>query len=270
MKLLKQFFDFYLRSSIHVALMILCIYEITVFEHKVDSTLYERLFIFFSSLSAYNFVKYFSFLKNNPQKITNNFKGILFVSIISLICSAGLFTFFSYAEQVIISIATLFLGLYTIPINSSLMNLRNIGGVKIHIVALCWTLMTLALPIINEVTFQDSSFCLSVIKRYLWIILAILPFEIADFNSDSKTLGTLPQVLGIKKTKIIGYFIVTIILILVYFGAVEVWLCYITMMIFYLYFLSTSSLVQSAFRNLFWVEAIPFIGWLLVYLQQQH
>ena len=83
------------------------------------------------------------------------------------------------------------------------MNLRNIGGVKIHIVALCWTLMTLALPIINEVTFQDSSFCLSVIKRYLWIILAILPFEIADFNSDSKTLGTLPQVLGIKKTKII-------------------------------------------------------------------
>ena len=69
MKLLKHFFDFYLRSSIHVALMILCVYEITVFEYKVDSTLYERLFIFFSSLSAYNFVKYFSFLKNNPQKL---------------------------------------------------------------------------------------------------------------------------------------------------------------------------------------------------------
>tara|TARA_B100000767_G_scaffold232110_1_gene223848 strand:+ start:5937 stop:6680 length:744 start_codon:yes stop_codon:yes gene_type:complete len=245
--------------------MILCIYEITVFEYKVDSTLYDRFFIFFSSLSAYNFVKYFSLLKSNITRLSNNFIGIFFISIISLICSIGLFFLFNHAEQVIISIATLFLVFYTIPINSSMMNLRNIRGLKIHIVALCWTLMTLILPIINEVTDQDFLFWLLVIKRYLWIILAILPFEIADFNSDSKTLVTLPQVLGIKKTKIIGYFIFTIILILVYFGAVEVWLPYITMMIFYLYFLSTSSLAQSAYRNLFWVEAIPFTGWLLVY-----
>ena len=40
-------------------------------------------------------------------------------------------------------------------------------------------------------------------QRYLYVVIAILPFEIRDMQYDSIKLSTIPQQIGIIKTKFI-------------------------------------------------------------------
>ena len=269
MKQLKRFFDFYLKSSLHVAFMVLCMFEITIFEYDFKTVLEERAFIFFSSLAAYNLVKYLSFFNKNIHQLSRNIKIIGAITGISLSVSAYLFLYFSFEQQFVIFLATLFLVLYTIPLNPSWVNFRNIGSIKIHIVAVCWTLLTFVVPLVSQIDLNNSTFWFSVLQRYLWIILAILPFEIADFRTDSEDLDTLPRVIGVSKTKILGYLIFVLTLFLVYVNRPNFLFVYTIILSLYVYFLATSSVNQSSYRTLFWVEAVPFVGWIILFLKLQ-
>lgn len=241
-------------------------FEFTFLEWKIDSFFYQRAFVFFGTLSAYNFVKYVPLLQSDWKSKSVNFRIILLLSLLSLILATYFFTQFILKEQLVILCAIILLVLYTVPLTTSIENLRNIGGFKIHIVAACWTLITLILPLVDSKT-TNSFFWLSALQRYFWVFLAILPFEIGDSISDSENLGTLPQQLGISKTKWLGYFLFGLIIICSLFSSFSVFLSYLVMMVLYVFFLITSSADQSQYRNVFWVEAVPFIGWLVLYLQ---
>ena len=123
------------------------------------------------------------------------------------------------------------------------------------------------LPLIDIVDPKDISFWLTLIQRYLWIILALLPFEIADFSSDDKELSTLRQVLGKRKTKFLGYILAILVVSFAFIGDKNRVLCYLFMMLFYVFFIGKSTEDQHPNTNAFWVEGIPFIGWLILYLQ---
>ena len=192
---------------------------------------------------------------------------IVLISLLSLLAAAYFLFFFSHPKQYVVLFSTLLLLLYTVPLNSSISNLRSVGGVKIHIVALCWTLITGVLPLIDIVDPKDISFWLTLIQRYLWIILALLPFEIADFSSDDKELSTLPQVLGKRKTRFLGYILAILVVSIAFVGDQNTLLCYIVMMLLYVFFIGKSTEDQYPYINAFWVEGIPFIGWLILYLQ---
>lgn len=247
--------------------MVLCMFEITGIEWGVNTVLSERLFIFFGSLSAYNFVKYSSIIKVKFNMKSKRFITIVLMSLLSLLVATYFLIFFSQPKQYLVLVAILFLFLYAVPVNSSSSNLRSVGGVKIHIVALCWTLITVVLPLIDVTDPKDISFWLTLIQRYLWIILALLPFEIADFSSDDKELSTLPQVLGKRKTKFLGYILVALVVFIAFLGTVNAVLCYLVMMLLYAFFIAKSTENQHPLTNAFWVEGIPFFGWLILYLQ---
>jgi len=265
-KLLQAFFDFYLKSSIHVALMVLCMFEITRIEWGAPIVLSEQLFVFLASLAAYNFVKYSNLIRVKFNRKSKRFITIVLMSFLSLLAAAYFLFFFSQSKMYVVLVATLLLLLYVVPLNSSSSNLRTVGGVKIHIVALCWTLITGVLPLIDEVDIIEISFWLILIQRYLWIILALLPFEIADFSTDDKALSTLPQVLGKQKTKFLGYILAILVVSIAFKGFEKVVWCYLVMMLLYVFFLGRSSEDQHPNTNAFWVEGIPFIGWLILYL----
>ena len=59
MQFLKRLFDFYLNSSIHVALAVCSLTWITLVDFNSGVDLNIIYFIFLATISGYNFVKYF-------------------------------------------------------------------------------------------------------------------------------------------------------------------------------------------------------------------
>tara|TARA_B100000767_G_scaffold275771_1_gene315365 strand:+ start:20563 stop:21366 length:804 start_codon:yes stop_codon:yes gene_type:complete len=263
---LKPYFEFYLKSSIHVALMVLCMYEISIIELQLSPKIELRIFVFSGTLFAYNFIKYNSLFLNKFKGSKPASKGVLILSCLSLISSGYFFIFLNSQEQVVVIIASFLFCLYIMPLYQKKINLRNIEGLKIHIVALCWTLVSFILPLINSFDIFNLSIWIFILQRYLWIILAILPFEIFDSQTDSLKLGTIPQSLGVSKTKLLGVLLGLIIILLSFLNSLIFWFAYLLMVVLYVYFLCTTSIHQSSYRNLFWVEAVPFFGLLVLYL----
>ena len=76
MKPLKQIFDFYLNSSIHVALSCFALVRVTfhVFHIQYDEPM--ALFVFFGTIVGYNFVKYDALVRVQQKPIGNQLKII--------------------------------------------------------------------------------------------------------------------------------------------------------------------------------------------------
>jgi K+-sensing histidine kinase KdpD len=72
---------------------------------------------------------------------------------------------------------------------------------------------------------------------------------------------------GKQKTKFLGYILVVLVVSIAFVGTVNAVLCYLVMMLLYAFFIVKSTEDQQPLTNVFWVEGIPFIGWLILYLQ---
>jgi hypothetical protein len=80
-------------------------------------------------------------------------------------------------------------------------------------VALCWVGVTLVLPILDTCETITSDFYLKCMQRFILILALILIFEIIDLAHDDLHLKTVPQQIGVQRTKFLGY-----ILLLVFCG----------------------------------------------------
>jgi hypothetical protein len=79
----------------------------------------------------------------------------------------------------------------------------QLGRNKIYIVALCWVGVTLVLPLINAHIPLGTDFYLKCMQFLSWFCLDSC-FEILDLTTDDPHLQTVPQRIGVKKTKIVG------------------------------------------------------------------
>jgi hypothetical protein len=104
MKFLKLVFDFYLNASIHVAFSVFVLLRITEIYFELPYNGNLNYFIFFGTITGYNFVKYAGVAKLHHRSLTNDLKVI---QVFSLFCFLAL-CFFAYQ----ISLKTL---LATIP-----------------------------------------------------------------------------------------------------------------------------------------------------------
>ena len=110
-------------------------------------------------------------------------------------------------ERITQIVAVVFFGLtflYTVPFFPNKENVRNWSGVKIYIVAFCWAGITILLPLINAETPISADVFLKFGQRFLLVIILILVFEIIDLKKDDPSLMTVPQKIGVEKTKILG------------------------------------------------------------------
>jgi hypothetical protein len=160
---------------------------------------------------------------------------------------------------------TLLLGLlYCLPLPGFKINFRGFKGLKIHLVALCWVLMTVFLPLTLEGKSLREFSLIYGFQRYFFVISATLPFEIRDLKLDHPKLSTWPQRWGVKNTKILGF------VLLIFFLFLEALFnfsyCFeITIMIatILMIFILMSKKEQSKYFSSFWVEGIPIL-WLLL------
>ena len=254
----KSIFDFYINSSIHVALAVVCLANVsaTVSSNSLPSSL--LIFIFCSALFAYNFIKFFPFIMNNKTNKLSRF--ILIITLLCFLVSIFLFFKLKLLTQIFVLIGGILVFLYSTPFKQEKDNLRNIKGWKVYLVVITWVLLTVGVPFSMTPAFSLNLFFNLLIIEGIYIFVSILPFEIRDLAIDAPGLHTFPQRLGIFKTKILGSILLFIILIYTFlkFGfhspfSLSTGLCLIILTIL----LNRSSSKRSKYFSSFWVESIP-------------
>ena len=244
---------------------------------KFDITLDYNLlvFTFLSTLVAYNFIKYFEIGLTMQHLKRKTLKLIYFLTIVSLITCLLLISKFSSLELIITFIVSSFTVLYKLPtssFNKKKKNLRNTAGLKIFIVAIVWSLLIVFLPIIDSYDKIDIIILIYFIQIFIYVFVAILPFDIRDLNLDIKILNTVPQIIGIQCAKILGFVLLFVfvlldllqILILENVNLISV-LINIVICITLSLLLYNSGENQTKYYASFWVESVP-IFWLLLNL----
>ena len=234
-------------------------------------------FIFFASISAYNFVKYFGIAKFHHRRLATWLKVI---QVFSFLCFIGLVFFVFHLSWLTLGYVAFFGSItffYAMPffpkklLYDSQHNLRSIGGLKVYIIAFVWSGVTVFLPLLNEQYPITYDVYIEGLERFLVVVALMLPFEIRDLQFDSIKLGTIPQQIGVKRTKILG----TIILICFFFSGflkdcltvgmlVESFLVSLTL----LFFIWFSNEDQNEYYSSFWVESIPIFWAVLMFVFQ--
>lgn len=273
MRLLKPLLDFYINSSIHVAISVVSLLWITSIEFDLALDLNLLWFVFFASITGYNFVKYFGIAKFHHRRLAS---WLQVIQVFSLLCFL-LMCFFAFklSMQTIIYIGVFAIVtfLYAIPFLPKRLfmdqqkNLRSIGGLKVYVIGLVWAGVTVLLPIINSNFPLHADVWITTAQRFLFVILLILPFEIRDLNYDSLKLSTIPQKIGIRNTKILGLILGIAFLLLEFFkddldpknSAISFVVIALTLL-----FLKFSKKNQNNYYSSFWVEGIP-IFWLILH-----
>ncbi len=277
MRILKQLFDFYLNSSIHVALAVYALSWVTLMTFDVPYDENVLYFNFYATITGYNFVKYFGVAKFHHRSLAAWLKVI---QIFSLICFVLLCYYaFQLEVEVLICIGALALitFLYAIPFLpkhffiDSHQNLRSISGLKVYVIALVWSGVTVVLPLLNNEVKLDADVVITVIQRFVFVIVLMLPFEIRDLRYDSLKLSTIPQRIGVRRTKQIGVLLLMIFFLLEYFkdelnGNAIFILLSITLIT--MSFMIFSNEKRSKYYSSFWVESIP-VFWLLIVVISQ-
>lgn len=272
MRVLKIAFDFYLNSSVHVALAVYALSWITLKEFDLEYDENMLYFNFYATITGYNFVKYFGLAKFHHRRLASWLKSI---QIFSFLCFLALgYYVFKLETKTLLWIAGfgVVTFLYAIPFLPKYLfldehqNLRSISGLKVYIIALVWSGVTVLLPLLNHNFSLNYDAGITFIQRFLFVIVLMLPFEIRDMKYDNLKLSTIPQQIGIRRTKVIGLMLLLMFLLLEYFKDD---FNTSTILIQFIIVCITALSVLFAFKNqgkyysAFWVEAIPII-WLIL------
>ncbi|TVZ57043.1 hypothetical protein OD91_2349 [Lutibacter sp. Hel_I_33_5] len=266
MKLLKIALDFYVNASIHVALSVYCFVRITEIYFNLSYNESLDYFMFYGTITGYNFVKYAGVAKLHHRSLTNNLKAIQIFSFICflLMCFYGVkLSFNTLLFLVPFSLLTL---LYAIPFLSGFQkNLRTISHLKIIVVALVWTGFTVLAPLVDVQSELSEVAYLAAFQRFLLVIVLILPFDIRDIKYDAISLQTIPQKIGVENTKKLGYFLLIICLVLEFVIAPNSSIRNLFLIFFFalLFLLMRAKESQSKYYSSFWVESLP-IFWCII------
>jgi len=263
MKAIKWLFQLYIFGSMHVGISVLALILMTNHVFKLPFNPVMAIFGFCGTMFSYNFMKYdglFRVKKSAGKRV----KFIVFLSTIALAAAGMSFFLLERATQIT---AVAFFGLtalYTVPFFPNTQNLRNWSGIKIYIVAFCWAGITLVMPLTEVHEAITSDVYLKFSQRFMLVIVLILIFEIIDLKEDDPHLKTIPQQIGVHRTKLLNLFFIAVFFFLEflrihidYKQMAGNFVMVITTALFTIY----ATPQRSKYYTLFWVESIP-IFWL--------
>lgn len=274
MKVLKRIFDFYINSSIHVALSVFSLAWITLLEFELPYDKNVLFFIFFASITGYNFVKFFGLAKFHHRSLATWLK---YIQLFSLVCFLLMCYYVLQLEQttlVYISVFGVVTFLYAIPFLPKKIfldekqNLRSLSGLKVYVIALVWCGVTVFLPLANADFLMNWDVSITAIQRFVFVLVLMLPFEIRDLQYDSVKLATIPQQIGVKKTKLIGVLLLMVFFFLDYLkDDMQLMNLLVLLVVTAITLLSVvlAKKEQSKYYSAFFVEGIPVL-WLLLVL----
>lgn len=266
MNFIQKLINFYIESSIHVALSVYSLVQITYLYFDFPQNKSFGYFVFFATIVGYNFVKYDKLVTLKHKNAGN---GKKLIQLFTAICFLLMFFYgLKLSLKVIITLIpfALLTFFYATPFLKSTKNLRNIASAKILIIAFVWSGTTVLLPILNTAFVVNSKLILVAVQRFLFVIVLTLPFDIRDFRFDKKHLQTIPQRIGVNRTKKIGFVLFLFCSFLEVFIAPNSMFKGIFFVVFVvlLLFLQGANIHQNKYYCSFWVESIPVFWWILL------
>lgn len=273
MGIFRRILDFYIQSSMHVALAVFALVRVTEILFDLLPNPYVAWFGFFGTVVGYNFVKYDALARSGKPKMSLRLKLFIAVSFLAFLGAAYCFLQLQRLTQVVSGLCLLVTAFYTLPFFPNRTNARSWSGLKIYIVALCWVGVTVALPVIDAGIAITSDFYLIAVKRFILVVVLLFIFEIIDLAWDDPHLKTVPQQIGVKNTKKLGVFLLVVFLFLELFQANEslprfagnVIVIFVTGT--FLYFANER---RSRYYTTFWAESIPILMWALSSFFEKH
>lgn len=268
---MRNAFDFYINGSIHVALAVVAFTLITILNFRIPINFSLLLFIFFSTITGYNFIKYAGIAKFHHSSLSFNLRAIQLFSFLSFLGLIITLFFQNFEVLLITGFLAIITLLYALPVSRYYPNLRGIPGLKIFIIAFVVAGVTVILPLAETKIFPVPDQVIDFFQRCIIALVLILPFEIRDMNYDTAQLGTIPQRIGVFRTRRLGY-ILTLIFCFMEFLKNEIDVAYllslVSLGIMCVLFLNKASTNQGKYYASFWVEAAP-VFWLgiLYFLQ---
>ncbi|WP_291870829.1 hypothetical protein [Maribacter sp.] len=191
-------------------------------------------------------------------------KKIQLVSLFSLVGSLYCSFFLSKEAILCCFLLIVFTGVYAIPVLPKARNFRDLGGLKIILVALVWSGITVIIPFLNLKQSLTWDVYMEALQRFIIVLILLIPFEIRDLKHDPPELNTLPQRYGVTKSKIFGAYAVVLFFLMTYLKDVVTTLDLVSKGILFLtlgVLMYGTKRNQSKYFSSFWVESIP-IFWL--------
>lgn len=224
--LLKKISEFILFGSVFIAAcaVALCI-ETSLLLHLKLNPLSFYIFVFGATLVQYNFhylvkkkaVKHSLRLAWSLKNKTTH-KALIAAGILLIFASLFSFRLHHFIILVVLGAVSC---LYSFPILpfTKKKRLKDFGLLKIIILALFWTVVTVWFPL-SEQNVSGIAFYLIFLRRFIFIFLLCLLFDVRDVEIDKEEkISTLPVIIGIRNSYIICYILLLIFIFLsvVYF-----------------------------------------------------
>ena len=188
------------------------------FELNFEKWYLYGVFAFFATLSVYNGQRLFksNMLKQTPwlKWVRDNRKGLMILSLVSGFSAGGTFLLMWKPElnsAIILLLSGLISMFYVVKVNGK--NMREVPYLKIHLIALTWTLILILFPLINE--GHGAKFW-PTIAHYLYVLAVTIPFDIRDLKYDTPSQKTIPQIVGVARAKIISIALLVLFVILMF------------------------------------------------------
>jgi len=257
----------------HVALAVLAMTYVTLLELHLGPDWNLLYFVFFSTITGYNFVKYFGLARFHHRSLANWLKVIQLFSLFCFLLMLWFALQLAFQTLLWICVFALVTFLYAVPFLPRHLfmdherNLRNIGGIKVYVIGVVWAGVTVLLPVLNDGTAFTLDVWLTAFQRFLLVMLLMLPFEIRDLQYDSLRLATIPQKIGIKNTKIIGVVLAVVFLMLEFLKeelTTKLIILTLAITLITVLFILFTNKKRTDYYSSFWVESVPIL-WLLLH-----
>lgn len=190
--------SFLIDSKIFISFGAFILTYATQIQLSNDSKLHPYLLIvFFATLLEYNL--------NGPKISIFRKYELNYWLIISTVFIVSI-SFFAKLEILIvlipISLVTLFYSLPLIPNIRFKFGLRDIPFLKIFIISIVWSFVTILLPAIySQIKINNIELFRMIIERILFVFAITIPFDIRDLDSDRKSgLKTIPMLIHHKNS----------------------------------------------------------------------
>ena len=156
---------------------------------------------------------------------------------------------------------------YVFPIAK--FSLRERAGVKLFLLAISWAGITVLFPLVQNYLLLRSVDYITFLQRFLFVFAITIPFDIRDLKYDKPSLNTIPQVIGVKKSKYLAIIVLIIFILLEVFKQLffnfsfEPKIVFVFMLSVWLIY--KASVDRNKYYTSFFVEAIPIFWYLLLY-----
>jgi hypothetical protein len=266
LKRIKQLFDLYIHSSIHVALAVTSFAGITFIHFGREISTETLLFIGLCTIPGYNLTRFDS-LNDLLQSRQN-----LFTAILTVCCLAGglWMTFHLPTVVVVLAMAA---GIVTLLYNGLFSHerttLREVTGIKIFLIALVWTAVTVLMPAAMIEEAEGLQIFAESVQRFFFVIVLTIPFDIRDVRMDTYQLATIPQVIGIRNARYLGIMLLFLVLVpetFLQFHNDEYSLIMLSICILTGISILNTGVRQHRYFASFWIEGIPILWFAILLL----